>query len=159
MSNNDLSSRRQFLRKMSQLLGGIITLLLGIPLIGFSLAPLFQKRRELWVKLGPISNVKRGEPTKFVYTFFKEDAYLHKVERGTVYVVTLDGRTYRVLSNVCTHAGCGVRWDDKAKAFLCPCHNGQFDITGKVIAGPPPKPLNEIEHKVEGGILSIRMKA
>jgi len=157
--SNELSSRRRFLRAMSQLLAGIISALLAVPLIGFSLAPLFQKRREVWVKLGPISSVKKGEPARFVYSFFREDAYLHKVERGTVYVVTSDGRTYKVLSNVCTHAGCGVRWDDKARAFLCPCHNGRFDIAGRVVSGPPPKPLNEIEHKVEGGVISIRMKA
>lgn len=152
------TSRRQFLKKVSDLLGALLAFLIGIPLIGFSLAPLFQKRRNLWVRLGSISEVKRGEPTKFIYSFLREDAYLQKQERGTVYVVTQDGREFKVFSNICTHAGCGVRWEKNAQAFLCPCHNGRFDINGKVIAGPPPKPLNEIEHKVEGGVIFIKME-
>jgi Rieske Fe-S protein len=153
------SSRRQFLRWVSDLLGAIVAVILAVPLIGFSLAPLLQKRKDLWVRLGPLSDVKKDEPTKFVYSFTREDAYLQKVERGTVYVLTHDGRAFKVFSNICTHAGCGVRWEKGQGAFLCPCHNGRFDINGKVVAGPPPRPLNEMEHKVDGGVIFIKMEA
>ena len=27
------------------------------------------------------------------------------------------------------------------KLIWCNCHNGQYDLTGRNIAGPPPKPL------------------
>lgn len=47
----------------------------------------------------------------------------------------------RVFSSVCTHLGCQVGWDSREKNFLCPCHVGRFDTSGKVIAGPPPTPL------------------
>lgn len=152
-------SRRQWLSKMCGLLSAIIAALLGIPLLGLALGTMFQRRKNLWVKVGPVSEVKKGEPTKFVYSFLKEDAYLQKTERGTVYVITHDGKNFKVFSNICTHAGCGVRWEKQMNAFLCPCHNGRFDINGQVIAGPPPKPLEEIEHKVEGGSIYIKVKA
>lgn len=50
-------------------------------------------------------------------------------------------REVRVFSSVCTHLGCQVGWDSREKNFLCPCHVGRFDTSGKVVAGPPPAPL------------------
>jgi Rieske Fe-S protein len=60
------------------------------------------------------------------------------------------------MSNVCTHLGCRVRWSADRKQFFCPCHNGVFDQNGTVVSGPPPKPLNRYEVKVENDQLSIR---
>lgn len=45
------------------------------------------------------------------------------------------------LSAVCTHLGCIVKWVDDKGEFLCPCHGGQFSANGQVLAGPPPKAL------------------
>lgn len=154
-----MHSRRQFLAMMCGLLSGVIGAILGVPLLVFSVAPLLRRQKNLWVKVCPTSGVQKGEPMRFVYSFLREDAYLQKTERGTVYVMTDDGRYFTVLSNVCPHAGCGVRWDRQSKAFLCPCHNGRFDAKGKVIAGPPPKPLNEVVHEARDGFLFIKMKA
>jgi glycine/D-amino acid oxidase-like deaminating enzyme/nitrite reductase/ring-hydroxylating ferredoxin subunit len=48
------------------------------------------------------------------------------------------------LSPVCTHAGCTVSFNDAEKSWDCPCHGGRFDISGKVITGPPRKDLKQI---------------
>jgi cytochrome b6-f complex iron-sulfur subunit len=48
------------------------------------------------------------------------------------------------LSAVCTHLGCVVQWQQDKEQFLCPCHAGVFSIDGKVLGGPPPKPLQVI---------------
>lgn len=45
------------------------------------------------------------------------------------------------LSAVCTHLGCIVKWVDDEGEFLCPCHGGKFSASGQVLAGPPPKAL------------------
>ncbi len=45
------------------------------------------------------------------------------------------------LTAVCTHLGCIIKWLPAKKAFECPCHAGYFSPTGKVLGGPPPKPL------------------
>ncbi len=58
-----------------------------------------------------------------------------------VLVVRLGDGDVRAFSVVCTHLGCRVVWDQQEGNFLCPCHMGRFDPTGKVIAGPPPAPL------------------
>jgi cytochrome b6-f complex iron-sulfur subunit len=53
------------------------------------------------------------------------------------------------LSAVCTHLGCTVAYNQSAQIFHCPCHGGQYDRDGNVIAGPPPKPLERINIRVE----------
>lgn len=48
------------------------------------------------------------------------------------------------LSPVCTHAGCIVSFNAAEKSWDCPCHGGRFDVSGKVISGPPREELNQI---------------
>jgi cytochrome b6-f complex iron-sulfur subunit len=47
----------------------------------------------------------------------------------------------RAFSAVCTHLGCTVRYQEDRKLIWCPCHNGWYDLKGRNIAGPPPRPL------------------
>ncbi len=63
------------------------------------------------------------------------------------------------LSPVCSHLGCMVTWHRKKGEFLCPCHGGRYDITGRVIGGPPPAPLTRLPLKVEKGkvLLGVRV--
>ena len=53
------------------------------------------------------------------------------------------------VSAVCTHMGCVVEWNGEDTAWDCPCHGGRFDIDGRVLHGPPKRPL-ELK-VVEGG--------
>ena len=62
---------------------------------------------------------------------------------GTPVIAINRGDSYRVFNATCTHLGCMVKWDDKNKRFLCPCHGGIYDENGHVIAGPPPAPIKE----------------
>ena len=55
-------------------------------------------------------------------------------------------------SQKCTHLSCAVIPKPDAGVFHCPCHEGVFDLrTGRVIAGPPPRPLPRILLEVRGG--------
>lgn len=51
---------------------------------------------------------------------------------------------------VCTHLNCTVQYDSQAGCIWCACHNGRFDLTGKVISGPPPRPLERYDVNVRG---------
>ena len=51
----------------------------------------------------------------------------------------------------CTHLGCRIKHSTEQNRYLCPCHGGVFDEDGKVVSGPPPKPLEQHPTKVEGG--------
>jgi len=41
----------------------------------------------------------------------------------------------------CTHEGCTVQFVPAQSVVWCACHNGHFDTEGRVISGPPPRPL------------------
>jgi len=48
----------------------------------------------------------------------------------------------KAFDSKCTHAGCNVEF--QGDKFFCNCHGGTYDLNGKNIAGPPPKPLTEL---------------
>lgn len=52
---------------------------------------------------------------------------------------------------LCTHLGCEVRWSEAERHYLCPCHEGIYDERGRPLAGPPPRPLDPVAVRVEGG--------
>jgi cytochrome b6-f complex iron-sulfur subunit len=57
---------------------------------------------------------------------------------------------FLVLSLVCTHLGCIVKWGAEKEAFHCPCHAASFDKNGRVTSGPPPAPLERLPFKQTG---------
>jgi cytochrome b6-f complex iron-sulfur subunit len=58
-------------------------------------------------------------------------------------------------SAVCTHLGCVIRWLPEKGEFLCPCHAGRYASDGKVLGGPPPKPLQTIPIAISGDNLLV----
>jgi Rieske Fe-S protein len=71
--------------------------------------------------------------------------------QGTQVLVVRDGETsVRALDPTCTHQGCIVGWDPDAKRVRCPCHASGFDLDGKVLEGPAPKPLRTIPAQLDG---------
>jgi Rieske Fe-S protein len=58
----------------------------------------------------------------------------------------------------CTHLGCRVRWDDRAQKFKCPCHGGEYDDKGRVVSGPPPRPLSTVQARINAdGDVEVRL--
>jgi cytochrome b6-f complex iron-sulfur subunit len=51
---------------------------------------------------------------------------------------------------VCTHLNCTVQYNQQTNLIWCACHNGQFDLNGKVAGGPPPRPLEQYTTHVQG---------
>jgi len=49
----------------------------------------------------------------------------------------------RALSAICTHEGCTVQFLEGEQIIWCACHNGRFDLDGRVLSGPPPRPLRQ----------------
>jgi Rieske Fe-S protein len=61
----------------------------------------------------------------------------------------------KAFSAVCTHLNCTVQYSQAARLILCACHNGKFDLNGKVVSGPPPKPLEEYKVNVAGNDIIV----
>lgn len=65
-------------------------------------------------------------------------------------LVETDAGEYRAFSAVCTHLSCTVQYRSDEKLIWCACHNGRYDLTGKNISGPPPRPLEAYKVNVRG---------
>ena len=65
------------------------------------------------------------------------------VQFGTepVIVIRVSEADFRAFSAVCTHLACIVEYGKRTQHITCNCHNGQFNLRGQVVGGPPPRPL------------------
>ena len=151
-----LVTRRRFLGYLSGLLSAAIAAALGLPLVRFYVGNAFVAKPARWLKVGPTNEIQPGEPRLFRISYSDQDGWRETTARQDVYAVTSNGRDFVVFSNLCTHLGCPVRWDDKAQGFLCPCHAGVFGIDGRVLKGPPPSPLIRLRHRVDGNDLYVQ---
>lgn len=57
---------------------------------------------------------------------------------------------FRAFDATCTHLDCTVQYKKEMGVIWCACHNGKFDLNGKNISGPPPKPLNPYKVVIQG---------
>ena len=80
-----------------------------------------------------------------------------KERKARVFIVsTSDG--LRVFLATCTHLGCLVNYKKEKHEFVCPCHGGRYDLTGRNIAGPPPAPLTRLPIKTQDGMIIVGIK-
>ena len=61
----------------------------------------------------------------------------------------------RAFSARCTHLNCTVQYDPSEKQIVCACHGGVFDLNGRNVSGPPPKPLVAYSVNVRGDELVV----
>jgi len=148
--------RRNFMKAAIAGIGGLIGAALGLPAIPYIMGPALQKESDNWLQLGSVSKVELNIPTLFKKTIETQTGWINTEEKISVYELTSNGQDYVVMSNVCTHLGCRVRWIPEKDGFFCPCHNGVFSKDGTVVAGPPPRPLDRFESKVEDGVIFIK---
>ena len=66
-----------------------------------------------------------------------------------ILIRSADGE-FHALSAVCTHLGCTVQYRAQDKVIWCACHNGMYDLEGRNVSGPPPRPLERYVVHVEG---------
>ena len=153
--NREPNQRRRFLAAIVNSIQGVIGGTLAVLLGGTVLGPSFVRRRETWLKAGSLDALNEGEPTPVTVRVSRQDGYTQTVERQVVFLVKSDTGV-KALSSTCTHLGCRVSWDAEAKQLKCPCHGGAYDVTGAVIAGPPPAPLASLTTRIDGDQVFIQ---
>lgn len=158
MAKSPHLSRSDFVKFTIGVLGSIMGAIVGLPAIGYILSPALKTQKtDAWVALGPLENYPIGIPTLFTFTRTKVNGWEKTVNSFGAYVLRKSDSEVQVFSNVCTHLACRVAWKEDRQEYVCPCHDAQFDINGVVTGGPPPRPLDQYETKIEDGTLSIRL--
>ena len=77
--------------------------------------------------------------------------------RPGLLILTASGE-YRAMSATCTHLSCTVQYRDDLRQVWCACHNGKYDLNGRNISGPPPRPLEAFEVQVRGDEIFVRRR-
>lgn len=72
-------------------------------------------------------------------------------------ILNSDG-SYRALSATCTHLGCTVQYHGDLRQIWCACHNGIYDLNGRNISGPPPRPLDVFDVHARGDEIVVSRK-
>ncbi len=133
--------RRSFLK--------LLTSLLGLSALGAFIYPLSRF-------LLPVKTAARARTVEVAKNEIPVGAFKDVMIGATpAIIISTRDKGFLAFSRVCTHLGCLVRYDQERQVFICPCHAGTFDLEGKVISGPPPKPLPKFSVRVEGNNLLI----
>ncbi len=75
-----------------------------------------------------------------IFRFGREAGILVRTEEGE----------FRAFAATCTHLSCTVQYRADLRKIWCACHNGEFDLNGVNVAGPPPRPLDRFDVNVSG---------
>ncbi|OFV81927.1 MAG: plastoquinol--plastocyanin reductase [Acidobacteria bacterium RBG_13_68_16] len=128
---------------------GLLTWLLGTSLVATLVAALYPVFRFVMppeVVESPVNRVLAGTLSELppnsgkIFRFGPKPGILIRTPNGDV----------RAFAAVCTHLACTVQYRPDMQNIWCACHNGHYDLQGKNIAGPPPRPLEAYKVDIAG---------
>jgi len=77
--------------------------------------------------------------------------------RPGLLLLTAQGK-YLAMSATCTHLSCTVQYRNDLHQVWCACHNGMYDLTGRNLSGPPPRPLEGYQVHLRGDEIVVSRK-
>jgi len=147
-------TRRGFYMGAMYAIWGAISACLGGTAFAYLFFPPKARKEESWIDIGDITYLAPNQPVEMTFHRNRVDGWKSVAEKVTAWVVkTPAGIT--AFGPRCTHLGCAHHWDDARNQFVCPCHNSFFSITGEVVSGPAPRPLDRYQTKIQGATLLV----
>ncbi|MEX0736359.1 MAG: Rieske (2Fe-2S) protein [Bacteroidota bacterium] len=131
MVDQPQQSKRDFLRYF---LGGGVLAWLGAvfyPVFAYLKPPKQGDVEVTSVKAGKLSEIEKESGT--IVRFGNKPVIMVRTAEGEVHA----------FSATCTHLDCTVQFRKDMGVIWCACHNGKYDLNGRVVGGPPPRPLDE----------------
>ena len=157
--------RRSFFVRFSTLIMAASLLLAPCAAaIAFLFDPLLRKQKAAggddgFVKLPLSPDLVPADGTPILVTIkadrFDAWNFYPDQEIGTVWVRRENG-SIAVTSTICPHLGCAVDYRRAENDFFCPCHNSEFDLTGKPLNQIPPRAMDQLQIKEEAGYLWVK---
>ncbi len=139
--------RRDFLGWMTRLAGTTLGAFVLYPVLRFLVPPRIPEAVTRRVAAARKDELKPGSFKTFPFG-----------SQPGILIRTSDGR-YRAFSAVCTHLACTVQYRAADQVIWCACHNGIYDLEGRNVSGPPPRPLDRYEvHEVGGDVVVEKPK-
>jgi cytochrome b6-f complex iron-sulfur subunit len=140
------TSKRDFLKYV--LGGGVIAWAASVlyPIISYLKPPQQEGVEVTSVKVGKVS------------TIAKDSGTIVRFGTKPVILIRLPGGNLRAFSGTCTHLDCTVQYRGDLGVIWCACHNGKYDLNGRNISGPPPRPLEAYRVTVQNDEVYISRK-
>lgn len=155
VSDRAEGTRRRFLKLMTGVFTFFGGLVLGIPLVGFVVGPVLERKKRSWARVVRIDTLPPGKPVDLNFADPNADAFLRKTVERSCWAVAHSAGKVTVFSPICPHLGCRYDWHSSSNAFVCPCHGSVFALDGKVLAGPAPRPLDTLPNEIRAGELFV----
>jgi Rieske Fe-S protein len=145
--------RRTFLTWATHGLGAFFAVVLGIPAVAYLVDPLKRHAGQRgFRKVARLSELAPDVPTQVVIKDIRHDAWtLHPDDIvGRVWLVRRKDNKVDAFTTICPHLGCSVNFVKESQLFICPCHNGTFELSGElkkdtVAQNPPPRGMDSLE--------------
>ncbi len=148
-------SRRNFFKLLSGIFTGFIALVLAFPMFESVVGAITKKSKTIYYKIASLNSLLQEQPDNLPFVMTEEDAYIKYTQQETVWAVKKSAADVTVYSPICPHLGCRFNWHPNQKLFICPCHHSVFNIDGKVISGPAPRPLDTLPKEVKNNFLYV----
>jgi menaquinol-cytochrome c reductase iron-sulfur subunit len=149
-------ARRSLLVALSAVLGTLAAIIVGIPVVGFVLAPALRRRGTAWRSVGPVESFKVGETVQVTFENASSLPWGGVADKSAAWLRRQAEEEFVAFSVNCAHLGCAVRWMPDANLFMCPCHGGVYYSNGDVAGGPPPRPLFRYQVRLRAGYVEVQ---
>lgn len=136
-------NRKGFINTLLSLGGLGVLSSIVYPFVGYMIPP---KEGE-----SNVSSIKAGKVDDFDFNSSK----ILRFGRKPVILVRDEQGDFHALAATCTHLDCIVSYKGDKKQIVCACHNGVYDLKGRNVSGPPPKPLEEFAVNIKNQELII----
>jgi|SRR5579884_2352550 len=140
-----------FIYGLSSLMG----IMVAVPAFLYLFLPPRAKKDQQWIDAADITQLPVGTPQELTFRINRVDGWKVSSEKTTAWVVKSADNQITAFAPQCTHLGCAYHWEDSTKHFVCPCHTSAFDINGRVLSGPAPRPLDRYQTRIAGNELQI----
>jgi menaquinol-cytochrome c reductase iron-sulfur subunit len=153
-----LMNREVFMGLFLAMVGGIGSIIVGLPIIGVILGQLFSAPSDVWRDVGALSDFKVGETVQVKYQYDQGEVqqWSGSTQETAAWLRRNGGTSFTAFAVYCTHLGCPVHWLAAPRIFLCPCHGSVFNGDGTVAGGPAPRPLFTYPVRVQNGKVQIK---
>lgn len=148
--------RRRLLALIAMGGAGTGAVIVGMPVVGFIVAPAFREVEREWQAVGRVDDFPEGEVRQVEFLNAAPLAWSGPAAQSASWLWRRGPEDFVAYKVNCTHLGCPVRWEEGAQFFMCPCHGGVFHLDGEVAAGPPKKPLEHYATRVRDGMVEVR---
>ena len=151
----DVKSRRRFLELFIGVFTSLVGAALAIPFLGAVLGASSRAKKGLASRVVTVDSLPIGRPVDIAYQEMGSDAYIRRMGVHHLWAVKRSASDVAVFSPVCPHLGCHYDWDASDSLFKCPCHASVFNVDGRVVSGPSPRPLDTLPSEIRQGVLYV----